>query len=71
MFRVLIDDDDDVVGLGPVQPWPGLSSMLAPVKLDSLRLLSGPISSGDLGSGRLLSGPISGGDLGSGRIVDI
>ncbi len=72
MFRLLVDDvdDDDVVGLGVGPPWPGVASLLSPIKLDSLRLVGGPISGGDLGSGRITGGPISSGDLGSGRIVD-
>ena len=56
MFRLLVDDvdDDDVVGLGVGPPWPGVASLLSPIKLDSLRLVGGPISSGDLGSGRIV-----------------
>lgn len=59
MFHTLLSDDDTAGFSGT--PWPGVRSIIAPIKIEVLG--DDPISSGDLGSGRFTGGP----DLGSPR----
>ena len=62
MLQALLhEDNDDAAGFGFESPWPGSTTILAPLKIG----MSTAIAGGDLGSGRIASG-----DLGSGRIKD-